>query len=713
MTTEISVGPPVLTINQGNTFMVTDLNGEISAESELGVFSRDTRFLSYYAIFANGESWMRLSSSTTSYFAARIHLTNAAIPTEYGEIPQGTLALTITRQIARGIREHIHITNYGQYKAIFNLEIALRSDFADIFEVRSHKFVRRGRIDTNWEPERGELHVTYRNHDFHRSFIYRLLESNSKAHFANGRITFEMSLEPGQTWESTSLYLLDYKMQEDHEVVNWQEQAAELELLQKMWRDQATKLTSANEEIYRAYSQSVDDMGALRLHTHDLARDVWVPAAGVPWYVSLFGRDSLIVSLQNMFVHAHFAIGALKTLGDLQAKEVNDWQDAQPGKILHEIRLGELAFLKRIPHSPYYGSADSTPLYLTVVHEAWKWLGDDQILKDYRDICLSCLEWIDKYGDLDGDGFQEYKTRSSQGYENMCWKDSYDGIMYPDGTNVAQPKAVCEIQGYVFDAWMRMSEVFEVLGERATASQLRDKAKVLKQKFESAFWSDEIGSYALALDKNKKPVLSVASNPGHLLWSGIVSQEHAGCVVKRLMEPDMWSGWGIRTLSAQHQAYNPHSYHRGSVWPHDNGIIALGFKRYGFVNEAAAVARDISRAASYFVGHRIPELYAGIQREEDNFPVQYLGANVPQAWSAGSIFQLLQAITGLQADAPRQMLHVDPQLPRWLPDLSLYGMTVGDSILDLHFKRQGDKTTWDAEVKKGKLKVTHKSWQPW
>jgi glycogen debranching enzyme len=258
-----------------------------------------------------------------------------------------------------------------------------------------------------------------------------------------------------------------------------------------------------------------------------------------------------------------------------------------------------------------------------------------------------------------------------------------------------------------------MAEVFDALGERDNAAHLRDKAKSLKEKFEAAFWSDEINFYALALDKNKKPVLSVASNPGHLLWSGIVSPAHAQAVAQRLMQSDMWSGWGIRTLSAKHHAYNPHSYHLGSVWPHDNGIIALGFKRYGLVNEAAAVARDISRAASYFVSHRIPELYAGNQRQIDNFPVQYMGANVPQAWAAGSIFHLLQAITGIQADAPSNMLYVDPQLPKWLPDLSLYGLTIGDAMLDLHFTRQGDQTIWDAQLKKGNLQIVQKAWEPW
>src|SRR5262249_43939904 len=284
--------------------------------------------------------------------------------------------------------------------------------------------------------------------------------------------------------------------------------------------------------------------------------------------------------------------------------------------------------------------------------------------------------WIDRYGDIDGDGFQEYQMRSPLGYENQGWKDAQDAIVYPDGTQVAAPKALCELQGYVFDAWMRMAEVFEVLGDPARAASLRRKAGVLRGQFEARFFCDDIGTYALGLDAAKRPIRTVASNAGHCLFSGIASPEHAARVVSRLMEPDMWSGWGIRTLSTKNPAYNPLSYQLGSVWPHDNGIVALGFKRYGFAEHAARIARDISEAASYFVSYRLPELYAGIERRPGTFPVQYLAANVPQAWAAGSVFDLLRAILGLRADAQNRLLMVDPHLPHWLPDVTLVGLRV-------------------------------------
>jgi glycogen debranching enzyme len=485
--------------------------------------------------------------------------------------------------------------------------------------------------------------------------------------------------------------------------------------LQAEWLSQATLVTSANEDVYRTYLRSVKDMGALRLEDPEMSDDVWVPAAGVPWYVALFGRDSLIASLQTMLVHPAFAKGSLKKLARYQAHDFDDWRDAEPGKILHELRVGELAHLNKIPHTPYYGTADATPLYLIVLHEAWRWLGDTQLLRDYRDVALRCLEWIDRFGDLDADGFQEYQTRSPLGYENMGWKDSGDAIVYPDGLVVAQPKALVELQGYVFDAKMRMAEVFEVLGEPDRSAVLRSQAAWLQRRFEDAFWCEDLGNYALSLDREKQPVKTVASNVGHCLWSGILRPDHAERVVRRFFEDDLWTGWGIRTLSARNPAFNPYSYHNGSVWPHDNGIIALGFKRYGFGDEASRVAHDIFGAASFFNRYRLPELYAGLSKGDTAFPVQYLGANVPQAWAAGSVFHLLRAILGLSADASHRLLCVDPTLPRWLPELSVGGLVVGNTRLTLRFWREGERSRWDVIAQWGgpEITVREEAWGPW
>ena len=717
MPVEIAVGTPLLTINHGATFMVTDLGGEIQADTEQGVFADDTRFVSYYAIFANGTPWQRLNSAATEYYAARLYLTNAVVATEDGHIPGGTLSLVISRTIGDGIHEDLDLVNHGLGPVRFNLEIALRADFADLFEVKLGHLVRRGRIVTQWH-ESAELETSYTNGDFRRGLIYRLVHSSSRPIYANGRITFEVELSAGATWHTCCHYLLvrgqavraappacscDHRGEAD----------ADQDRLHRQWRDAATKVTTANEDIYRLYRQSVEDMGALRLYDHDFAPDVWLPAAGVPWFVAIFGRDSLIAGLQSTIVHAGFARGALKKLAQLQATEMDDRRDAEPGKIPHEMRTGELAHFHRIPHTPYYGTADATPLYLITLHETWKWLGDLALLREHRDVALRCLEWIDRYGDLDGDGFQEYKTRSPQGYENMGWKDAPDAVVYPDGRQVPQPKALCELQGYVFDAWMRTAEVLEALDERERAAGLRAKAKALRVAFEEKFWCEDLGFYAFALDPDKQPVRTIASNAGHCLASGIASPEHAARVVGRFFEPDMWSGWGIRTLSASNPAYNPFSYQRGSVWPHDNGIIALGFKRYGFAAEAARVARDISEAASYFVSYRLPELYAGIERRPGTFPVLYPQANVPQAWAAGSVFHLLQAMLGVRADAPRGRLYVDPDLPSWLPEITLHGLTVGRARVDLRFWRDGERSRWAAEIREGTIAVQEDAWRPW
>src|SRR5579884_1570827 len=730
MAVDIRVGPPVLTINRGSTVMVTDQRGEIDQTQPQGVFAEDTRFLSTYSLYINDRAWDLVTSAAVTYYAARLDLVNPAVlvPDGTGVIPAQTLALTIDRIIDEGVHENFSITNYSLHPVHFNLEIVLRSDFADIFEVKSGRIIRRGSMATRWNDARQELITIYRNRDFARSFRYRVAESKQAASYANGRIVFEIALQPRESWEACGHMSLEHGVRvrsADAACGRFTRRAPSpgahvatlqpslLDEVQNEWRSACAALNTANEHVYRAYTQAVEDMGALRLPEQLHKHNSFIPAAGVPWFVAPFGRDSLIVSLQNMMVHAPFAVAALEELAQYQATERDDWRDAQPGKILHELRRGELAHFHLIPHTPYYGTADATILYLIVLHQAWKWTGDLELVKRLLPTAERCLEWIDKYGDLDGDGFQEYKTFSTQGYENMGWKDSGDAVVYPDGSQVKQPKALCELQGYVFDAWMRMAEVFDALGEPERAAELRRKAAVLQRQFEEFFWCEEIGSYAFCLDPDKKPVATVVSNAGHCLWSGIASPEHAGRVVQRLIQPDMWSGWGIRTLSTQCPAFNPFSYHRGSVWPHDNGIIALGFKRYGFAGEAARVARDISRAASYFVSHRLPELYAGVERRPGTFPVLYREANVPQAWAAGATFHLLQAILGLRGDAPNKRLYVDPVLPAWLADLSLSNLDVGQASVALYFWREGENTRWEVQDLRGELTVQQEPWRPW
>jgi glycogen debranching enzyme len=438
-------------------------------------------------------------------------------------------------------------------------------------------------------------------------------------------------------------------------------------------------------------------MGALRIYDMDVSDEAWVPAAGVPWFVTLFGRDSLTVSYQNMAVSPGFARGALKRLSEYQAKERDDWRDAQPGKILHEIRFGELAFFHKIPFTPYYGTADATILYLIVLSEAYRWTGDINLLKEYRQVADGCLNWIDHYGDLDGDGFQEYKTYSSLGYENVGWKDAANAVVYADGSQVKQPKGLCELQGYTYDAKTRMAEAFRALGDEKRAQQLEQQAQELKEKFNKDFWMEDEGCFCFGLDPHKKQITSIASNAGQVLWGGIADHDKAVRTAKRLLQKDMWSGWGIRTLSSKNPAYNPYLYQLGSVWPQDNGIIADGFKRYGLADEANFVMRGIFDAINRFDSYRPPEVFAGVHRRgDDDFPVLYpAGANIPQAWATGSVFHMIRTMLGLRADAPNKKLYVKPTLPDWLPSIELQHMQVGPCALTIRFWREGNDSRWE------------------
>ncbi len=705
MAFKVQVGPPQISIHQGRSVLVSEPDGQIKFPTDKGLYFFDTRMINVWDVQANGEDWNLLNGGAITYDSARMFLTNGKFITEEGPIDEHTLSLQISRAITGGVHEDLDITNFGLKPVRFNLEITIRSDFADIFEVKKGNIVRRGRIVTEWSSAHHRLRTTYRNRDFVRSLAISAANNDSEPVYANGRLSFEVDVAPGKTWHSCLLYELDdgeRRFQAPRDCADKSEQSHYAEE-RREWRRRVLKIRTSNDEFHRFYNQAVDDMAALRLPLEGTDHMVFVPAAGLPWFLAPFGRDSLIVSLQNILIYPEFARGTLDVLGRWQAKERDDYRDAEPGKILHELRYGELAHFKLIPHTPYYGTADATPLYLIVLHAAWRATGDRALVERHLGHAEACLDWIDNWGDRDGDGFQEYQTRSPAGYENLAWKDAGDAVRYTDGTLVQGPKALCELQGYVYDAWLRMAEIFDAFGKGERAAELRRKAQTLFDRFNETFWDEATGFYAYALDGWKRPVLSVASNPGHCLFSGIVPTDRAERVMRRLMAPDMNSGWGIRTLSAQHIAFNPYSYQCGSVWPHDNGIIADGFKRYGLTGAVASVAADICAAASHFQMSQIPELYAGVQRADGAFPVQYLGANVPQAWAAGSAFMLIQALLGIQPDAPCDKLYVDPCLPDWLPDIELIDLRVGKHVLDIRFWREGTDTRF--KVTRGNAKI--------
>ena len=434
---KVQIGPPQISIHQGQTVLISDPDGQINWPSERGLYFLDTRVVSSWTVYANGEGWELLNGGAVTYYAARIFLTNRSIATEAGMIAPRTLGFTISRWIYGGMHEDLDITNNSMKPIKFQLEIAIRCDFADLFEVKSGNIVRRGRITTEWSQAHQQLRTIYRNRDFSRAIIISAHGFPKEAVYANGRLSFEVALEPGEAWHTCLLYSLKDNHKDTGAPRSCVEHHSNSDHAETLvdWLRTVAKIQTSNEEFYRLFRRALEDMAALRLPIQGTDHRVFLPAAGLPWFIAPFGRDSLIVSLQNILIYPEFARGSLDILGSLQAKEDDPYRDAEPGKIFHELRYGELAHFKLIPHTPYYGTADATPLYLITVHAAWRATGDHTLLERHRETVEGCLSWIDRYGDRDGDGFQEYQTRSPVGYENMGWKDSGDCVVYPDGSS--------------------------------------------------------------------------------------------------------------------------------------------------------------------------------------------------------------------------------------------------------------------------------------
>ena len=689
----VSLPNSSLVIHDNGIVWTSELDGQIADDPRKGLMFRDTRLISGWRITADGEPWDLLSAGAIAPFAAKVFLVNRRVVGAGGVIPPKTLSLMLGRHICGGVHEDLELTNHAEMPIRLTLAIAIGADFADVFEVKGSVAAPREGIETVWSPDRRHLGLSYTRADFHRG-LGITVETDAPVSYAGGRLAFDVALAPGATWRASLLYDLidgDTTIAAPRHGIDAIAGSPPARRLAD-WRAQTLHLQSGNDAFTRLYNQAIDDMGALRLGIAAGEATHVVPAAGLPWFMVLFGRDSIIASMQTGLLGAEFAEGTLALLGASQAREHDAYRDAEPGKIMHEIRQGEMAHFKRIPHTPYYGTADATALYLMLLHDAWRWTGSLDLVRRHLDTAERCLGWIDADGDSDGDGFQEYQTRSPAGYENMAWKDADDAVRHADGSLVQGPKALCELQAYVYAAWVRMAEIYDALGDAAAAVRLRGKAQTLFDRFNAEFWDEEMGFYVFGLDGAKRKIRSVTSNVGHCLWTGLIHPDRARRVADRLMAPDMFSGWGVRTLAATHPAYNPFSYHNGSVWPHDNGIIALGLKRYGFGAEAARVARGINDAAGAFPGHQVPELFAGIDRVVAPFPVPYLGTNVPQAWAAGSAFALLQAMLGLEPDAPNRRLVIDPDLPDWLPDVTLRQLRLGRDSLDIRFWRDGPLT---------------------
>jgi glycogen debranching enzyme len=682
----IQVGASTITINRDDRFIVCESDGRISRDADEGFFARDTRFVCDYDLFLNGQRPVLLNASTIEFYSARFEYTNPDLLDPDGQIPRHTLGLRVDKTISGGIHEDYDVVSYAGRPIRITLEIAIESDFADIFDVRSQQLVRRGELNARWYRSKGELRTVYSNGDFKRELVIATDRSSTPAQFANGRFVFDIRLEPKGIWHTCLRWLPITASHRRPKTLPCGAIAGAPRDRPKP-RFERVRIDTPNETVLRAWEQAQRDLDSLQLEDPTFERGVYIPAAGVPWYVTLFGRDSLVVSMQGISGYPQFAAGALRRLSALQATEDDPERDMEPGKIPHEIRHGEIAQLGILPFQPYYGTHDATSLFVVVTSYLYQWMGKLDILRTYLSNAEAAMRWIDSAGDRDHDGFQEYKTRSDHGFYNQGWKDSGDGIPNADGSIPTLPIALCELQGYAYDAKLRLADIYELLERPRDAAKLRREATDLFDRFNEAFWWEAEGTYYLGLDGVKRPIESVASNAGHCLASGIVPPERADRVVKRLMAEDMWSGWGIRTLSSDHPAYNPYSYHRGTIWPHDNAFIAGGFRRYGHDDEAATVARGIFDASERFSANRLPELFAGLSRDAGSFPVQYLGSNVPQAWAAGSIFRLLAILCGIHAasDSSGSRLYVNPALPDWLPEVTIHDLRAGDGVAALRF----------------------------
>jgi glycogen debranching enzyme len=657
------VNHETVSVLDGSTFAVSDRRGDIDAQPDVvhGLFVQDTRFLSRWRLVIDDYDLDVLSTDDFEYFAAQFFLFR----------PTGSMAarsnLSILRQryVGDGFHEDLQVLNHSGQPLRLALHVDAAADFADLFEVKD-VLAKQGELYTRVHPD--ELVLGYRRDTFVRETV---ITSSARAEFRDTGVFFELDIEPHGSWQTCleavprtdTTWRVKYQHGHRAAVPNMRESLDE-------WIAAAPELESSWDKLGHIYWRSLVDLAALRFYPviAGLPADASVPAAGLPWFMALFGRDSIITSYQTIPFAPELAKTTLRVLGALQCKEVDDFRDGEPGKILHELRVGELTHHNDRPHSPYYGSADATPLYLVLLDEMHRWTGDDDLVRELEPNARAALDWIDSTSDRDG--YVAYERRNTEsGLENMCWKDSGNSILFADGTNSALPRATCEIQGYVYDAKRRGARLARAVWHDAELADRLDRdATELKARFNRDFWMPERTCFALALDGDHRQVDSRTSNIGHLLWSGIVDDDKADAIAGHLMSDRMFSGWGVRTMAEDDCGYNPIEYHNGTVWPHDNAFIAAGLRRYGYAADAARIAYAILEAATYF-DWRLPEVFAGYARSLTEFPVQYPTASSPQAWSTGTPLLLLRTVLGLEPAGDH--LASDPVLPEELTELTL------------------------------------------
>jgi glycogen debranching enzyme len=675
-----------LTILEGSTFCVSDDRGDIT-DPVMGLFASDTRFLSRWVLTINGASPLQLSSDKVEYFSAAFYLRNPVV----GGLGPDELSIGRDRFIGDGMQEHIVVQNHAPRRVEFDLALEIGTDFADIFTVKAYDFALGDREHAPPVPSLVPPTYEPQNHEFlladDSACLTQVLLSEA-GEVEGGTVRYHVALEPREKWRLRVDVILaadGLRTAPERAERTFGDELTRVRESLSAWHLRVPQVRASWEQLSHSFNQSVADLASLRMD-EDPRLPGQLPAAGMPWFMTVFGRDTLITCLQTLLFGPELAHNALRVLAELQAHEDDPETDAEPGKIVHEVRHGKAAHAW-FPR--YYGTVDATPLYLVLLSEVWRWTDDAALVRELKEPAMRALAWIDEHGDLDGDGLVEYRRRSPRGLVNQSWKDSANSQLFHDGRVAEAPIAPCEVQGYVYDAKRRCAELArEVWRERELGDRLDRDADELRVRFDEAFWCEERGGfYALALDGDKNRVDSLTSNMGHLLWSGIVPPERIDAVVDQLMGEDLWSGWGVRTMSSADAGFNPLSYHNGTVWPHDNSLIAWGLAKAARWPEAHRIVRRMFNAGAHF-RWQLPEVFAGFSRPDTPFPIAYPTAARPQAWAAGTPVLLLQLLLGLEPNHRRHVLATiaPPELPSWAGSLRLAGVRAFDKVWDVRLE---------------------------
>jgi len=693
---------------QGDVFLLCTPTGTILPESEQGIYFHDMRYLSRQSLRLNGQPPVSLLATAAEGSTLLFELTNPDLSDERGQlaIRKEALGIRVEKSLQVPYGETVTIVNYSEQPVHAILSLTFAADFVSMFVIRGASPGKRGDLRApEWLDGGSLLRFAYQGADGHlRSTTLSFDRKPDRC--GGGDLDYDLTIASHEPWRlQFTIDLLDQNDQgmDEHPTGVAGLGAEPLPWVHAGVSGDGMRVETNNTLFNEMLARSFRDLHMLAMRQRD---DAFF-AAGVPWFVALFGRDSLVTAIEMVAFEPEIAAQTLQLLASRQGTNVDDWRDQQPGKILHELRVGEMANLNEIPQTPYYGSVDSTPLFLILMGIHASWAGNLDLFHALEDNVRRALAWIDDYGDADGDGYIDYQTRSARGLRNQGWKDSGNGVVMESGTLAEPPIALPEVQGEVFLAWKMISELYRRSGDAPAAERLSHRADDLRARFNRDFWLPHEHYYAFCRQSDGRFSRSIASNAAHALWTGIIDDARVEAVVTRAMQPDMFSGWGIRTLSSDDVSYNPIDYQVGSVWPHDNAIIVSGMQRYGFSEEAGRVFTGIVDAAARFQHFRLPETFAGFDRSFSETPVRYPVACNPQAWAAAAIPYMLRLALGLQPDAFNRELRIEhPWLPNWLEWVTVQDLRVGEDSVNLRYQRAGTATLVAVEQKPPGLRVT-------